>query len=178
MSPQSSWELISRNLEGGWSQETKNLVASFCTCTSSLPLPFPRLCTALPQSLGICLLSVKVATPSDKILFCSICCKTRQWLFLCSDALPSLHTARGREACMVFTSSLWVLRRDVHWEEFKKLLEGLCASQLVPYHTKPWSFCTDAICISFVYFFYLVTALAASSVSANDYMQTSYCICS
>lgn len=175
------------SLPESWSAETskedeakrlKSLFFSFCTCTSSLPLPFPRLCTALPQSLGICLLSVKVATPKDKMLFCSMCCKTRQWVFLCSGALPSLHTAHGREASMVFTSSFWVFRREVHWEELKKVLEGLCASQPVPYRTKPWSFCTDAVSISFVYFFCLVTALAAASVSENDCMQTSYCICS
>lgn len=71
MSLQSCWEFISSSLKGGWSQETKNLgFFLFCTCTSSLPLPFPRLCTTLPQGLGICLLSVKMATPDDKVLFC------------------------------------------------------------------------------------------------------------
>lgn len=78
---------------------------------------------------------------------------------------------------MVFTSSFWVLWGNVHWEELEKLLEGLCASQPVPYHTKPWPFCTDVISISFVYFFYLFIAMAAASVSENSYMQT-YCICS
>lgn len=29
----------------------------------------------------------------------------------------------------VFTSSVWVFRREVHWEELKKSLENVCVSQ-------------------------------------------------
>lgn len=44
----------------------KTFLYPLCTCTSSLPLPFPWLCTVLPQGLGIGLLSVEMATPDDK----------------------------------------------------------------------------------------------------------------
>lgn len=108
----------------------KTLFYPLCTCTSSLPLPFPRLCTVLPQGLGIGLLSVEMATPDDKVLLGSCVAKPGSDCF-CTQ--QSLRTAHGRGVSMVFTSSFWVFRRNFHWEEFKEVLQGLCASQHVPY---------------------------------------------
>lgn len=91
----------------------KMLVFPFCTCTSSIPLPFLGFWTVLSGSLGICLLSLKMATPNDKVLFWRVCCKSSQffcrrwqlWLFECSYALLSLWFCHGLKA----RQSIWFL---------------------------------------------------------------------
>lgn len=87
-----SWELISSNLTEDEAKRLKSLVFfPFCTCTSSHPLPFPRLCTALPQGFRLCLLSVKMATPDDKVSFCPCVAKPGSGYF-CAVVLCHLCT--------------------------------------------------------------------------------------